>query len=131
MVPRFIALPFTPYPWLRFNVAVCPTEITAFSDRHDEFAAVNTEVLGVSVDSQFSHLAWIQTDRKVCRELLLWHLGQASQQGEQQGGPAARLPSCSSAVAEEAIRERASGGNRVALCSGSYVTAANVCALGL
>lgn len=43
---------------------VCPTEITAFSDRYDEFAAINTEVLGVSVDSEFSHLAWIQTDRK-------------------------------------------------------------------
>jgi peroxiredoxin (alkyl hydroperoxide reductase subunit C) len=43
---------------------VCPTEITAFSDRHEEFAALNTEVLGVSIDSQFSHLAWIQTDRK-------------------------------------------------------------------
>ncbi|MEO1133986.1 MAG: peroxiredoxin [Cyanobacteria bacterium J06639_1] len=43
---------------------VCPTEITAFSDRYDEFKALNTEVLGVSVDSEFSHLAWIQTDRK-------------------------------------------------------------------
>jgi peroxiredoxin 2/4 len=43
---------------------VCPTEITAFSDRHAEFKALNTEVIGVSVDSQFSHLAWIQTDRK-------------------------------------------------------------------
>jgi peroxiredoxin 2/4 len=43
---------------------VCPTEITAFSDRHDEFKAINTEVLGVSVDSEFSHLAWIQSDRK-------------------------------------------------------------------
>lgn len=43
---------------------VCPTEITAFSDRYKEFAALNTEVLGVSVDSEFSHLAWIQTDRK-------------------------------------------------------------------
>lgn len=43
---------------------VCPTEITAFSDRHAEFKALNTEILGVSVDSQFSHLAWIQTDRK-------------------------------------------------------------------
>ncbi len=43
---------------------VCPTEITAFSDRYDEFKALNTEVLGVSVDSQFSHLAWIQTSRK-------------------------------------------------------------------
>jgi peroxiredoxin (alkyl hydroperoxide reductase subunit C) len=43
---------------------VCPTEITAFSDRHEEFAKIGTEVLGVSVDSQFTHLAWIQTDRK-------------------------------------------------------------------
>ena len=43
---------------------VCPTEITAFSDRHADFSSRNTEVLGVSVDSQFSHLAWVQTDRK-------------------------------------------------------------------
>ncbi|MDV3347766.1 peroxiredoxin [Leptolyngbyaceae cyanobacterium CCMR0082] len=43
---------------------VCPTEITAFSDRYDEFTALNTEVLGASVDSEFSHLAWIQTERK-------------------------------------------------------------------
>ncbi|BAC09006.1 peroxiredoxin [Thermosynechococcus vestitus] len=43
---------------------VCPTEIVAFSDRYDEFAKLNTEILGVSVDSQFSHLAWTQTDRK-------------------------------------------------------------------
>ncbi|XP_042452789.1 2-Cys peroxiredoxin BAS1, chloroplastic [Zingiber officinale] len=43
---------------------VCPTEITAFSDRHSEFEKINTEVIGVSVDSVFSHLAWVQTDRK-------------------------------------------------------------------
>jgi len=43
---------------------VCPTEITAFSDRYAEFSSKNTEVLGVSVDSQFSHLAWVQTERK-------------------------------------------------------------------
>ncbi|KAK4582661.1 hypothetical protein RGQ29_025745 [Quercus rubra] len=43
---------------------VCPTEITAFSDRHAEFEQLNTEILGVSVDSVFSHLAWVQTDRK-------------------------------------------------------------------
>ncbi|KAD4384357.1 hypothetical protein R6Q59_011598 [Mikania micrantha] len=43
---------------------VCPTEITAFSDRYAEFEKINTEVLGVSVDSVFSHLAWVQTDRK-------------------------------------------------------------------
>ncbi len=43
---------------------VCPTEIIAFSDRYEEFKKINTEVLGVSVDSEFSHLAWIQTERK-------------------------------------------------------------------
>ncbi|KAL2500082.1 2-Cys peroxiredoxin BAS1-like [Abeliophyllum distichum] len=43
---------------------VCPTEITAFSDRYEEFQKLNTEILGVSIDSVFSHLAWVQTDRK-------------------------------------------------------------------
>lgn len=43
---------------------VCPTEIIAFSDRVEEFNQLNAQVLGVSVDSEFSHLAWIQTDRK-------------------------------------------------------------------
>ena len=42
---------------------VCPTEIVAFSDRIKEFRDRGAEVLGVSVDSKFSHLAWIQTPR--------------------------------------------------------------------
>src|SRR3954468_7348579 len=43
---------------------VCPTEILAFVDRIDDFKKRNTEVLGVSVDSQFTHHAWAQVDRK-------------------------------------------------------------------
>jgi len=43
---------------------VCPTEIIAFSDRHEEFTSLNTQILGVSVDSEFAHLAWIQTEKK-------------------------------------------------------------------
>lgn len=43
---------------------VCPTEIIAFSDRHEEFKTLDTEILGISVDSEFAHLAWIQTERK-------------------------------------------------------------------
>ena len=43
---------------------VCPTEITAFSDHIDRFKALNCEVLGTSVDSQFSHLAWLSRPRK-------------------------------------------------------------------
>lgn len=42
---------------------VCPTEITAFSDMADEFAKANAQVLGVSVDSKFSHLAWVNMSR--------------------------------------------------------------------
>jgi len=43
---------------------VCPTEITAFNDRYSEFQQLGTEILGISVDSVFSHLKWIQTDRR-------------------------------------------------------------------
>lgn len=43
---------------------VCPTEIIAFSDKANEFHDVNCEVVGVSVDSHFTHLAWINTPRK-------------------------------------------------------------------
>uniref|UniRef100_A0A1B6KAE2 thioredoxin-dependent peroxiredoxin n=1 Tax=Graphocephala atropunctata TaxID=36148 RepID=A0A1B6KAE2_9HEMI len=43
---------------------VCPTEIIAFSDRIKDFKAINTAVVGVSCDSHFSHLAWINTPRK-------------------------------------------------------------------
>jgi alkyl hydroperoxide reductase subunit AhpC len=43
---------------------VCPTEIIAFSDRIKEFSDLDCEVLGVSTDSHFSHLAWINTPRK-------------------------------------------------------------------
>jgi alkyl hydroperoxide reductase subunit AhpC len=40
---------------------VCPTEIKGFNKSLAEFKAVNTEVLAVSVDSKFSHLAWIKS----------------------------------------------------------------------
>jgi peroxiredoxin 2/4 len=42
---------------------VCPTEITALSDAADVFKSLNTEVLGVSVDSKHSHRAWINTPK--------------------------------------------------------------------
>src|SRR4030042_5036481 len=40
---------------------VCPTEITGFSQRMEDFRKLNCEVLGASVDSIFSHLAWPQS----------------------------------------------------------------------
>lgn len=42
---------------------VCPTEIIAFSDRAAEFKEVGVQLIGVSVDSHFSHLAWRNTPR--------------------------------------------------------------------
>lgn len=39
---------------------VCTTEFMAFAKRHDEFRKLNTELLGLSIDSHYSHLAWIR-----------------------------------------------------------------------
>ena len=43
---------------------VCPTEILAFSDRVSEFTDAGAAVVGASIDSKFSHLAWTNTSRK-------------------------------------------------------------------
>jgi alkyl hydroperoxide reductase subunit AhpC len=40
--------------------SVCPTEIKGFSQALDSFSELNAVVLGASVDSKFSHQAWIQ-----------------------------------------------------------------------
>ncbi|MBF0489075.1 MAG: peroxiredoxin [Candidatus Omnitrophica bacterium] len=42
---------------------VCPTELHAFSEKLDEFRKRETEVVGVSVDSHFSHLCWLRTPK--------------------------------------------------------------------
>ena len=42
---------------------VCPTEITAFSDRVGDFKKLKAHVVGCSVDSHFTHLAWVETPR--------------------------------------------------------------------
>lgn len=42
---------------------VCPTELTAFSDRYEDFEGIGADVIGVSTDSAFSHRAWINTPR--------------------------------------------------------------------
>jgi alkyl hydroperoxide reductase subunit AhpC len=43
---------------------VCPTELLAFSDQMEEFHKRGCEVIGVSVDSKYTHLAWVNTPRK-------------------------------------------------------------------
>ena len=42
---------------------VCPTELTAFSDRYEDFEGIGAEIIGISTDSAFSHRAWLQTPR--------------------------------------------------------------------
>jgi peroxiredoxin (alkyl hydroperoxide reductase subunit C) len=43
---------------------VCPTEIIAFQDKLAEFEKRNVQVVGCSVDSKFSHWAWLNTEKK-------------------------------------------------------------------
>ncbi|OGS39632.1 MAG: thioredoxin peroxidase [Elusimicrobia bacterium RIFOXYD12_FULL_66_9] len=57
---KWVALFFYP---LDFTF-VCPTEIVAFSERYEDFKKLGCEVLGCSVDSKFTHLAWTNTPRK-------------------------------------------------------------------
>lgn len=40
---------------------VCTTEFMTFASMADEFAALNTELIGLSVDGLFSHIAWLRT----------------------------------------------------------------------
>ncbi len=39
---------------------VCTTEFMAFAKRHQEFQAIDTELLGLSIDSHYSHVAWVR-----------------------------------------------------------------------
>ncbi|MFN7707157.1 MAG: peroxiredoxin [Sphingobacteriia bacterium] len=42
---------------------VCPTEILEFQNHLQEFRKLDAEVVGVSIDSQFSHWAWLNTPK--------------------------------------------------------------------
>ena len=42
---------------------VCPTELTTFSDRYEDFVGIGADVIGVSTDSVHSHRAWLKTPR--------------------------------------------------------------------
>ena len=42
---------------------VCPTEIIAFSEAYEKFKAIGCEVVGMSVDSCYTHTAWMNTPR--------------------------------------------------------------------
>jgi peroxiredoxin 2/4 len=40
---------------------VCTTEFMAFARAHDKFAALNTDLLGLSIDSKYAHIAWVRS----------------------------------------------------------------------
>jgi peroxiredoxin (alkyl hydroperoxide reductase subunit C) len=42
---------------------VCPTELHAFQEKLEEFEKRNTQIIGCSIDSWFSHLAWLSTPK--------------------------------------------------------------------
>lgn len=56
---KYIVLFFYP---LDFTY-VCPTEIHAFNERLEEFKERNVELIAISIDSHFSHLAWLNTPK--------------------------------------------------------------------
>lgn len=39
---------------------VCTTEFMAFTERYDDFKKLGVELIGLSIDSVFSHIAWIR-----------------------------------------------------------------------
>jgi len=57
---KYVVLLFYPFDF----TYVCPTEIVSYSEKARDFKDINTEVLAISVDSHFSHLAWRKTARK-------------------------------------------------------------------
>jgi peroxiredoxin (alkyl hydroperoxide reductase subunit C) len=57
---KYIVLFFYP---LDFTF-VCPTEILAFQEKLSEFEKANCQVIGVSIDSKFTHYAWLNTPKE-------------------------------------------------------------------
>jgi peroxiredoxin (alkyl hydroperoxide reductase subunit C) len=54
--------------WPKDFTFVCPTEIAAFGKLEKEFRARDTQLLGVSVDSEYVHLAW-RREKEELRDL--------------------------------------------------------------
>lgn len=57
---KWTVLLFYPYDY----TFVCPTEIISFSEKSNDFIAIDTQVLAISTDSHHTHLAWSRTSRK-------------------------------------------------------------------
>eukprot|EP00347_Sterkiella_histriomuscorum_P001524 403371701 len=56
---KYLVLLFYPFDF----TYVCPTELISFSENISKFRELGAEILGISTDSHFTHLAWIKTPR--------------------------------------------------------------------
>jgi len=56
---KYLVIIFYPFDF----TYVCPTELISFSDNLDKFKAINSDVIAISTDSHFTHLAWTKTPR--------------------------------------------------------------------
>jgi len=56
---KYLVLVFYP---LDFTF-VCPTELIAFDEMYSKFQKMNTEIIGISIDSHYTHLGWMNTKR--------------------------------------------------------------------
>lgn len=56
---KYLVVLFYPFDF----TYVCPTELISFSDSLDKFKAIGSDVIAISTDSHFTHLAWTKTPR--------------------------------------------------------------------
>ena len=56
---KYLVMLFYPFDF----TYVCPTEVISFSEAYPQFKELNAEVVALSVDSHFTHLAWMKTPR--------------------------------------------------------------------
>ncbi|CAI2380270.1 unnamed protein product [Moneuplotes crassus] len=56
---KYLVMLFYPFDF----TYVCPTELIAFSEEYQKFKDLSAEVVAISVDSHFTHLAWMKTPR--------------------------------------------------------------------
>mmetsp|Transcript_5048 Transcript_5048/g.8604 ORF Transcript_5048/g.8604 Transcript_5048/m.8604 type:complete len:160 (-) Transcript_5048:246-725(-) len=57
---KYLVVVFYPFDF----TYVCPTELISFSENVKNFQEIGAEVIGVSTDSHFTHLAWVKTPRE-------------------------------------------------------------------
>src|SRR5260370_17004061 len=66
---------------------VCTTEFIEFARRSDDFERLNVQLVGVSIDSIYSHIAWVRDiERNACVEVKFPVLADLDQQASQAYG---------------------------------------------